>query len=320
MLTNGDKLLFGFLTFSIVFYLASLQFGGDTPVHHHGESMADTETSTARHSPDTTELLPGNSSLGSYDLKSEAATRWKLPKRLQEISGLAMTDDNRLLGHNDEQGVVFDVDYRDGSIVKAFGLGDLKKPISGDFEGIAVTNDTIYLVTSTGRIYECREGADGETVPFTVHTTGVGREYEIEGLAYDPDQRALLIMSKNPLGRERKGKLTIYRWSLDTRQLVEGGHTVIPIKDFAQHIKGKKFQPSGIERNPQSGNYFIVAARQSAIAEITPTGQVVAVAQFPAKRHPQMEGITFSPDNRIIVSDEGAVKHARLTLYRAFSN
>ena len=99
------------------------------------------------------------------------------------------------------------------------------------------------------------------------------------------------------------------------KQLVEDGHTTIPIRDFSRHIKGKRFQPSGIERHPVSGNYFIVAARQRAIAEITPNGQVVAVMKFPAAWHRQAEGITFAPDNTLLVSDEGAGKRARLTLY-----
>ena len=79
--------------------------------------------------------------------------------------------------------------------------------------------------------------------------------------------------------------------------------------------KKKKFQPSGIKRHPVSGNYFVVAARQGAIAEITPSGQVVAAKQFSAQWHRQAEGITFAADGALIVADEGAGGKARLTLY-----
>ena len=78
----------------------------------------------------------------------------------------------------------------------------------------------------------------------------------------------------------------------------------------------KTFQPSGIERHPVSGNYFVVAARQHAIAEITPEGQVVAVMEMSPDRHPQAEGITFTPDYDIIISDEGKDKRARLPFIR----
>ena len=226
-----------------------------------------------------------------------------------------MTRDNRLLAHNDERGIIFEIDYQKGSIEKAFQLTDMKNPIASDFEGIATIDDQIYLVTSSGRLYECREGATGESVLFNVYTTGVGRDCEIEGLAYDESKRALLLMCKDARSADMEGKLAVYHWSIDERQLRKDVHTVIPVVEFSQHIKGKKFQPSGIERHPISGNYFIVAARQGAIAEITPGGQVVAVREFPAQWHRQVEGITFAADGTLIVSDEGAGRKARLTLY-----
>ena len=64
-----------------------------------------------------------------------------------------------------------------------------------------------------------------------------------------------------------------------------------------------------------SGNYFVVAARQHAIAETTPEGQVITVKALSGERHPQAEGITFAADHTLIVADEGEKKRARLALY-----
>ena len=97
-------------------------------------------------------------SLDSYTLDPETATHWKLPRELEEVSGLAMTGDNRLLAHNDERAIVFEIDYRNGSIVKSFQLSDMNFPVAGDFEGVAATDDRIYLVSSSGRLFEFREG------------------------------------------------------------------------------------------------------------------------------------------------------------------
>ena len=228
--------------------------------------------------------------------------------------------DNRLLAHNDEKGVVYEIDYRDGTIVKAFQLADIATPVADDFEGIATVDDQVYLVTSAGRLYECGEGANGESVLFTSYATGVGRDCEIEGLAYDESQRALLLMCKGSRRADLEGQLVVYHWSIDEKQLIEDAHTAIPVIEFSRHIGGKKFQPSGIERHPVSGNYFVVAARQGAIAELTPRGQVVAVKQFTAQWHRQAEGITFAADGALIVADEGAGGKARLTLYPVSGN
>ena len=350
MKNHTDKFLLGFLGFGIFLYLLSMGYREDPSADLSGNpsntdpdtsivlpladtmavsdyeedpsadlsgnpSNTNTDTSIVLPLADTMAVLQRKISLESYTLNEETATHWKLPMYLEEISGLAMTRDNRLLAHNDEKGVIFEIDYQKGSIVKSFQLSDMKNPVASDFEGIATIDDQIYLVTSSGRLYECREGTAGESVLFNVYTTGVGRDCEIEGLAYDESQRALLLMCKDARSADMEGKLAVYHWSIDEKQLIKDVHAIIPVVEFSRHIKGKKFQPSGIERHPVSGNYFVVAARQGAIAEITPGGQVVAVREFPAQWHRQVEGITFAADGTLIVADEGAGRKARLTLY-----
>ena len=256
-------------------------------------------------------------SLEDYGLRAEGAKRWELPRRLREISGLAMTRDQRLLAHNDEAGVVFEIDYRNGSIVKEFQLADMEDPVADDFEGIATADGQVYLVTSSGRLYVCREGAAGESVLFRVLTTGVGRDCEIEGLAYDEGARELLLMCKDPRTEDLVGQLAIYRWSIDEERVSVGSPTVIPVRDVVRRLGGNRYRPSGIERHPVSGNYFVVAARQGAIAEITPAGQVVAVRRFMARWHRQVEGVAFTAGGALIVADEGGSGRASLTLYPA---
>ncbi|GEM_PF-226043 len=326
---RGNKVLLGFLAFGVLTFLLamvlkenhSVELSNEKPqIENHSaevnkdisitepeptidDSVVDKQTATQR-----------NISLESYDLEVEDTPQWKLPGRLEEISGLAMTADNRLLAHNDEKAVIHEIDYINGVIVNEFQLADIKDPVTDDFEGIATAEDKVYLVTSSGRLYECREGTAEESVLFNVYTTGVGRDYEIEGLTYDESHRALLLMCKDARNEDLKDQLVIYFWSIDKKHLMEDAHIVIPVIEFSRHIDEKNFQPSGIERHPVSGNYFVVAARQKAIAEITPTGQVVAAKQFP-HGHRQAEGITFTANSTLIVADEGAGKKARLTLY-----
>ncbi|RKU13129.1 hypothetical protein C6503_16405 [Candidatus Poribacteria bacterium] len=349
MQNRGNKLLLGFLVFSLLILLVSMAYRQDpstglseekvnkeNPSAGLGEEKVNKGDPSAGLSEDLLNMNPNaildhlsvgtkavgerKISLESYDLKVETATHWKLPGRLNEISGLAMTLDNRLMAHNDEKAVIHEIDYQNGVIVKAFQLADIKNPENDDFEGIATVYDQVYLVTSSGRIYEGSRGTEGEAVLYNIYATGVGRDYEIEGLAYDATQQALLLMCKDARRADLKEQLVIYHWSIDEKQLIEDAHIVIPVIEFTRHIKGKEFQPSGIERHPVSGNYFVVAARQQAIAEIAPRGQVVAVKEFPAQWHRQPEGITFAVDGTLIIADEGSGKKARLTLYPISEN
>lgn len=254
-------------------------------------------------------------SLEDYPLEERSATRWELPMQLREVSGLAMTGDHRLLAHNDEIGVIFELDYRDRSIVKEFQLEDQGAPVADDFEGIALAEDRIYLVTSSGRLYEFSEGAAGESVPFRVHVTGVGRACEIEGLAYDPDGRELLLMCKEARSRLIAGRLAMYRWSIDDKRVNPDSPTLVPARNYAAHIGANRYRPSGIERHPVSGNYFVVAASPGAIAEMTPTGEILAAKWFTAGWHRQIEGVALAADGALIVADEGGRGRASLTVY-----
>src|SRR5512147_3239724 len=84
--------------------------------------------------------------------------QWKLPKKLDEISGLAFDEQDRLFAHNDERAVIHQIDWHRGSLVKSFALGD--PPVRGDFEGIAVAASRFYLMTSDGMLYSAAEGDD----------------------------------------------------------------------------------------------------------------------------------------------------------------
>lgn len=312
---RGNKLLAGFLVCSGLFYAVALLVREEPVVDSkgaaHAREPAPIDSVEAAAAP--ADSLASTSGLGSYDLE-KPARHFKLPKRLREISGLAMLPGDRLLAHDDERGVVVEIGYPDGSIEKAFALGD-RGVVADDFEGIAEAEGRLYLVTSAGRLYEFGEGADGARVPCKRFETGLGRDYELEGLAYDPEQRVLLLVTKNPRKRKLEGLIAIYRWSVDTRQLAGDGHILLEAAALARRIDKKRFQPSGIERHPVSGNYYLVAARQHAVAEITPQGEVLAVAELASGRHPQAEGISFASDNTLVIADEGAGKRARLSFY-----
>jgi len=90
--------------------------------------------------------------------------QWALPDRLREISGLALTSDERLLAVADEFAVVYEIDYESDRLVKAFALGE--PAARGDFEGIAVLDETVWLMTSDGVLYAAAEGGNGDIVSY----------------------------------------------------------------------------------------------------------------------------------------------------------
>ena len=230
-----------------------------------------------------------------------AIARWLMPVALNEISGLALTADGRLLTHGDQRGQVFEIDYRRGVVVKEFALG--QPTVHDDFEAIAVVGDTVVLLASNGTLYMFREGANDTRVEFTVHDTKLGRECEFEGLAFDPAIHALLLACKNVRTKSLQDALVIYRWKLDHEKGPRLSTLTVPLKRVIGSNGWDGFHPSDITINPFNGHYVIIASREKALVEITPAGDVVFARPLPGA-HAQPEGVAITRDSMLIVSDE----------------
>ncbi|MGD9488572.1 MAG: SdiA-regulated domain-containing protein [Calditrichaceae bacterium] len=232
---------------------------------------------------------------------------------LKEISGLASSEDGRLFCHNDETGIVYEVDRKEGKIIKKFFPGN--KIIKADFEGIAIADDEFYMVTSSGEIYEFSEGEDNAFVGYKFYDTGLPAKCDIEGLCYDPETDCLLLACKGYPGKGYEGSKAVYSFSLNTKSLIKEPRFLLSEKLLKKQTGEKNFYPSGIERNPVTGTFLIISARAKAIIEISGDGEILGHAELDKKVHDQPEGITFTQDLNILISDEGR-KSGKLTLYK----
>jgi uncharacterized protein YjiK len=240
--------------------------------------------------------------------------QWKLPGRLREISGLALTSDERLFAITDEEAIVYELDYQAGKVVKSFALG--KPIVRGDFEGIAILDDAFWLMTSDGSLLVAKEGADGQQVGYRKFDTGHGDHCELEGLAQDRSAGTLMLACKE--GHSKKKDLMIFEWSASTDGIDHVRDISVPEKAITRAIDKKHFNPSGIAIDSQTGEHVLIAARQRALVRLTPNGDLLK-AIIPAKksRHKQAEGIEITMDGRMLIADEGGDGRARLAVYPA---
>ena len=256
--------------------------------------------------------------LSRIPLSADAMEQWKLPAALREISGLASTSDGRLLAHGDERAVIFELDYSAGKIVKSFAFGS--PAVRGDFEGIAVRGDEVFLVTRDGKLLFGSEGGDRKSVGFAEFNTNLGKQCEIEGLDYDPAREVLLIVCKEGRTKRRRNRLTIFAWSPSTRRVIDEQTVSIPLDDILDKLNSRDFNPSGIALDAVSGHLVVIAARQRALVELTRAGELIEVLRLPlARQHRQAEGIALTRDGRLILADEGGNGKARLAVYGAGS-
>lgn len=248
-----------------------------------------------------------------YDLSSDAGDPEELPRALEEISGLATTPDGRLFAHNDERAIVYEIDPESGALVKAFSVGTMGVP--GDFEGIAVAGERFFLVTSAGQIVEFREGAAGSRVGYRIHSPGLGSRCEMEGLAFDEAEGALLMPCKTPRARDLEGHLVVFSVSVNTMRPDPVPRIFLPLENLAAWGLGDGFHPSAIEVHPRTGSLILVAAREEALVELSHHGEILATKELKRKEHPQPEGVAFLLDGSLVLADEGQGERGTITRY-----
>ena len=275
-----------------------------------GTASCGTTESRARENPDASELYRRSGKFektiaarDSVERLGGAVARWVLPDKLREISGLALTDDGRLLGHGDERGHVFEIDYRRGVVVKEFTLVRDGQAVKADFEGITVANGAVYLLASDGTIYEFKEGADGDRVPFTRYDPGLQASCEFEGVAFDKAINSLLLACKKVHDKSRKDSLVVFRWKLAGDSATRLSHFSVPLALAIGANGWDGLHPSDITVEPVHHNYVLIASREHAIVELTPSGAVVFSRPLPGE-HPQAEGVAITADSLLIISDE----------------
>lgn len=250
--------------------------------------------------------------LGRYQMTRQTMQQWKLPGKLEEISGLALTGDGRLLAIADEYAIVYELDYVKGRIVKSFALGE--PTVKGDFEGIAIIGETVFLTTSDGTIYSSLEVDDGKRVEFEKFETGLGKHCEIEGLAALGEN--LLLACKKVRSKKLIDGLSIFVWSGETAELLMSDLIDLPESEILSQLDLDRLSPSGLAVDAETGHLLIVAAQQRTLVEITTTGKLVEAIRMPlADRHRQAEGIEITGKQKLLISDEGSHGKARIAIY-----
>ena len=227
-----------------------------------------------------------------YDFENPTE-RYVLPDKLKEISGLSYYKTNQLVCVNDEQGKIFIYDIKEKKIVDKIPFGK-----DGDYEGVEVVGDEVFVLKSNGKLKGFKIGIAFEREIDCSEPEVI----EYEGLGYDAKSKYLLLVAK-----ERKkdvdDKKMIYAYDFDRKILFK--HIAIPQEQVRDEANGKDFKPSGIAVHPITGQTFIIASDGKKLLVLSEKGQKEALISLNPTVYRQPEGICFSPDGDLFISSEG---------------
>ncbi len=228
----------------------------------------------------------------SYDLQNPTKSMI-LPEDLKEISGLSFYKDNQLACVNDEKGNVFIYDLQEESIVEKIEIG--KK---GDYEGIEVVDDEIFIMKSNGKIKGFKIGREQERKIDCTHDDV--KEYE--GLSYNPITKSLLLVTKE-LKKDKNDKKVIYAYDLEKETLTKN---ISISEDMTRGSNGNKaFAPSGIAVHPLTGELYVISSQGKKLLILSVVGEKLDLVELDEKLFRQPEGICFTPNGDLYISSEG---------------
>ena len=256
----------------------------------------------------------------TYRLGTQDAT-FDLPGKLTEISGLSLSYDGQfLLANNDENGKIFYLDKTTGKVKT-----EIKFEGSGDYEGIEMANERIYLVKSNGTIYEVKN-PNQENQATKTYKTSLNSDQNVEGLAYDPGTGYLLLACKGKAGKgdEFKHKRAVYAFDISRHNLLatplflidrdqiqkwaDGGKEGLTQKlaeFFEPSLADDAFAPSGIAVHPLTREIYVLSSVGKILVVLDASGKILHIEPLDPNLHKQPEGICFDRDGTLFIANEG---------------
>jgi uncharacterized protein YjiK len=250
----------------------------------------------------------------------------KLPQSLHEISGIAFYRKRELACVQDEKGIIFFYDIKKDKL-----RNNIKFAKNKDYEGIANVNDTLFVLSSNGEIAEI--DSNSENGYANTYNTFLSKNNNCEGLCFDKKNNRLLVACK---GKPEKhtashGMKAVYAFDLASKTLIKQPVYIIDPdsvkrhlveteqRNFIQRLFGKNssekeflFEPSEISIDPFNNDVYILSSVGKTILQLDEDGTIISAYHLDPEIYKQPEGLTFSADGNMFISDEGREGKANL--------
>jgi uncharacterized protein YjiK len=231
----------------------------------------------------------------------------KLPVELDEISGLAFYPaDTSVFAIGDEFGWLYKIPLTAGKPIRKWKFSS-----EGDFEDLAMVDKVFYVLKSNGNIIAFTFDDHNQILKQQQDFPASGNEFEI--LYYDRHVFKLTMICKD-CESDKKKALTAFYFKLN-KQFDDSSS--INVTAIANMIGEKKirFKPSAAAINPVTDELFIVSSVNKLLVVADRKGNPKETYPIDVALFKQPEGITFTPEGDMIISNESADRGAANLLF-----
>ena len=257
-----------------------------------------------------------------YDL-TKPVDRYKLPKYLEEISGLSYYGNAKIACIQDEKANIYVLNLEKEEITHKYDFGE-----DEDYEDIVIIKKSAYILRNNGTIYHVKDWMKKDR-KVKKYPTELKEKNDAEGMAYDSHENALLIACKGSpsIGKENsyEGHRAIYKFDLEKKKLVTTPHFLIDLNSLDSYMdrgifnklsvklakslglmdRDSSFKPSGIAIHPLDGEIYIIASVGKLLIILNRDGKIRDIKELDPEIFLQPEGICFSPEGNMFISSEG---------------
>ena len=222
-----------------------------------------------------------------------------LPQALDEISGIAYyPKDTSIFAIIDEDGLLFKVSLNRPDEVKEWRFDKQR-----DFEDIVFLDSTFYVMVSNGDIDKITF-ENGKIAVAKVDFPNASKKVnEFESMYYSQDNNKMIMICKQ-CEDDKKSTLSSYYFSDSAHQFVP--YETMQTEPVFQRIgsKKEKIKPSAAAVNPLTKELYVLCSVNKIIFIENAQGKVKEVIKLDPKIYKQPEGMAFTPDGDLIISNE----------------
>ncbi|MCT4614145.1 MAG: SdiA-regulated domain-containing protein [Marinifilaceae bacterium] len=254
---------------------------------------------------------------------------------LNEISALTYYKNGKLLCLNDEKGIIYQYNINTAELEHKFKFAK-----AGDYEGVELVGDTIYAVRSDGKLYRTLYKESIDKVKAKKIRTVFGASNNIEGLGYNPISKSLIFACKENPNIDgtvhNKAVRTAYEYSLNDGLINESPKLIISLdeikklKNYNSYTRFSidllktlspwggdiSFQPSAIAVHPITNNIYVLGSVGKTLLVLDQDSRILSVVKLSRKIFGQPEGICFSPNGIMYISNEAKSRKANILEFK----
>jgi hypothetical protein len=241
-----------------------------------------------------------------------------LPDVLLEVSGIAFAPGkfDSIYVNQDEDGIIFKVELAS----EKYHTSDFGIP--GDFEDIAIQNDTLLVLQSDGSFYgfTLSDLHNRRSQPFAIYKKILPKG-EYEGLFADSLTGSYYAMCKSCKGDKKNKQLSIYQLQFINGELTPVKKHIMSTEKILEYANNNiAFQPSALARHPLTQDFYIISSINKSLIVVNNNWEVSGIYPLDRKTLMQPEGLAFDKYGNMYISSEGDELQSARILKFHYSN